>query len=357
MIGTIRRRTPDWTIAAATCWSLAYGIAGIYWAAGGAGFPFGAHDTQAADNGMLLASATPQVAGPMIALLGFGGVLVSRAMARSSVKYRTLLIAFGATIAVVLTLVLPEARAVKYMPPLGLLAFIRPAAWGTWNFVLLMLAGFCWAGATLTYWRKTRGDCANCGSNGTLPDPGRAETIRRLGRRVTYVAIVAPWGYAIFRLGWAAGVPIGIPQEFLDHINAANPGNTTKLLELSLAAFAIGGSILTIGLLRPSSETFPRWMIGLAGRRVPPAFPITFAGLVAFDLTAFGLSLVRDIAPFYASGRMSEGFRMGVLYPLPSLAILVWGVSLGLATAAFYQQHRRPCELCNRNLASQAGRT
>ena len=61
------------------------------------------------------------------------------------------LLAFGAGTAVLLTLVLPEARAVKYLPPLGLLAFLRPPAWGTVNFLVLMLGGFAWAAATLAY--------------------------------------------------------------------------------------------------------------------------------------------------------------------------------------------------------------
>jgi hypothetical protein len=73
-----------------------YAVAGIHRAAGGHGFPFGA------------------------------------------------LLAFGAGTAVLLTLVLPEARAVKYLPPLALLAFLRPPAWGTVNLLVLMLGGFAW---------------------------------------------------------------------------------------------------------------------------------------------------------------------------------------------------------------------
>lgn len=327
MVAKWWNRWPVWCGTAATVWSAAYCVAGIYWALGGAGFPFGAGDTQAADNGRLLSTATAEVAGPVIAVLGAAGIFVSTAMSRGGERFRPLLLGFGAGLAVLLTLILPEARAVKYLPPLGLLAFLRPPAWGTVNFLILMVGGFVWAGATFAYWRRTGGAL----------DELRVE---RWGRRATYFAIALPWVYASYRLCWAAGVPIGISPEFLDQLDRANPGHQTRYLELILASFAIGGSLLTIGLLRPWGEVFPRWMIGLSGRRVPPAFPVVFAGLVAFNLTAFGLSLLPGSITYYFGDRMVEGYQLGLLYPLPAFAILAWGICLGLATIAYFLRRR-----------------
>jgi hypothetical protein len=256
------------------------------------------------------------------------------------------LLAFGAGITVLLTLVLPEARAVKYLPPLCLLAFLSPPAWGTVNFLVLMLGGFAWAGATLAYLRASRaggGRHQDRADGADDADDARTELwLDRRWRAVTWAAVAAPWAYALYRVCWALDVPVGVPQEFLDRINAANPGQQTRILELVLASFAAGGSLLTWGLLQPWSETFPRPLPVLGGRRVPPALPVAFAGLVAFDLTAFGISLLPDVVAFYAGDRVVGGFRMGLSYQLPALAILCWGVTLGLAALAFHRRHRGP---------------
>jgi hypothetical protein len=325
-------RWPAWSVAAAGAVSGTYAAAGLFWAVGGPGFPFGAGDSQLEDNGDLLRDVTPGPGGAVMAALGAVGVVAASAMARGlraphpppRAAHRVPLLAFGAAAAVGLALVLPEARTVKYLPPLGLLAFLRPPAWGTVNFLVLAAGGLAWAAATLAYARATSG----------MPERAGA-WLDGHRHAVTWTAIVAPWVYAGYRACWALDVPIGVPQAFLDRINAANPGHQTRILELVLASFALGGSLLTWGLLRPWSRTFPRRLPGLGGRRVPPALPVAAAGLVAFDLTAFGISMLPGVVTFYAGDRVVEGFRMGLLYPLPALAILCWGVGLGLAAAAF----------------------
>ncbi|WP_232666201.1 hypothetical protein [Pseudonocardia sp. TRM90224] len=332
-------RWPVWTAYAAVGGSLAYAVAGTHWALGGGGFPFGAADLDAADNGDLLAGVTPQAAGPVITALGVAGALAGWAMLRRTRIARPLVLAVGIGLAVLLAVVLPESRAVKWMPPLGLLGFLRPPSGSTVQFLVLMLLGFVWAGAMLAYWRATRGACATCGRSGRPDDPRWA----RWGRIVTYVAIVAPFGYALVRVGWAMGVPIGVPPEFLERINAANPGNTTMILELALAGFATGGALLTVGLLRPWGTRFPRW---LGGRPVPVAFPVAFAGTVAVSLTAFGLSMAPDVVRFFAGGMHAMGYRMGLLWALPPVAILVWGLSLGAATWAYHRRRRTACKRC-----------
>jgi hypothetical protein len=216
-------------VAAAGTVSGVYAAAGLFWAAGGPGFPFGAGDSQLEDNGDLLRDVSPGPGGAVMAVLGAVGVAAASAMARGlrtpppppPSPHRVPLLAFGAVAAAGLALVLPEARTVKYLPPLGILAFLRPPAWGTVNFLVLAVGGLAWAAATLAYARATSGGPTRAGA--WLDDHRHA---------VTWTAIVAPWVYAGYRVCWALDVPIGVPQPFLDRINAANPGHRTRILEL-----------------------------------------------------------------------------------------------------------------------------
>ena len=81
---------------------------------------------------------------------------------------------------------------------------------------------------------------------------------RRRTHTWTMIAIEAPLVYALSRILMFFQVPgfRGLEGDVL-------------LAGLGLAAAAIGGAWLTWGLVRPWGERFPRWMLGLAGRRVP----------------------------------------------------------------------------------------
>ena len=76
-----RRRWPGWIGYAAAAWTLIYGALGLYWALGGAGFPFGAeNDPQFALS--VLEGVRTEVGAPVIAVLGLAGTVVAVAMAR-----------------------------------------------------------------------------------------------------------------------------------------------------------------------------------------------------------------------------------------------------------------------------------
>jgi hypothetical protein len=339
---------PTWARWAAMAGSALHLVAGVVWATTGWGFPFGAADPGAADNGALLAAATPGVTGAVVAVLGGVGTATAWAMGRPDAGgpgRRRLLVGVGAALAVLLAVVLPERRAVLYLPPLGLLSVLRPPDRPTLHHLLLLVCGLAWAAATAGYLRAARGACRNCG-RGPGAGPAVEAAVRRWGTPVTVLAAVAPWGYALVRVAWAAGVPVGVSPEFLARIEAANPGHGTVLLELVMAGFAAAGSGLTVGLLRPWGARFPRWVPGLAGRRVPPAFPVAFAGLASVGLTAWGVSMARDVGPFLAGGMRVAGFEMGPLWLLPPLAVLVWGPALGAAALAYHVRHRGPCRHC-----------
>lgn len=352
-------RWPIWTAYAAVVWSTVYALAAALWTFGGAGYPFSREQTADSDYQGMLAGTTADTIAPIMAGLGLAGAVVACLMVRTARRaspprtpLRWPVAGLGVAVAVLLAVVLPESFALKYLPPMGLLVFLRPPDWPIVNLLVLLIGGLLWAAATVAYVRGARGACANCGRSEHAPRRGVADGVLRWGRVVTYVAAAAPLVYAVSRLSWAANIPIGAPQAFVDHINAANPGNGTRIMEVALAGFAIGGSVLTIGLLRPWGEVFPRWIPGLAGRRVPIAFPVGFAGLVTCGVTAFGVSMVGGIGGFFADGMVVGGYQMDVFYALPMVAFPVWGVSLGLAAYAYYLRRRGACRWCARGAES-----
>src|SRR5919108_3033501 len=74
-----RRRWPSWIGYVTTIWSLAYGLLGLFWALGGAGFPFGKNDpTQIS----ILSQITQDEGAPVIAALGFASALIAALIAQ-----------------------------------------------------------------------------------------------------------------------------------------------------------------------------------------------------------------------------------------------------------------------------------
>ena len=115
-----RQRWPDWVAYVAAVWSLLYGVLGVYWALGGAGFPFGReNDPQAALS--VLEGVEARTGGPIIAALGLVGALISVAMVRTRGRgiLRAVILAFAWIVGAALVLVIPDYRllmAVAYAP-------------------------------------------------------------------------------------------------------------------------------------------------------------------------------------------------------------------------------------------------
>ncbi|MGH3352687.1 MAG: hypothetical protein ACRDPS_18615 [Nocardioides sp.] len=163
---------------------------------------------------------------------------------------------------------------------------------------------------------------------GPVTEVELAEATRRT-RRWTKIAIEAPLVYALTRVLMYFEVP-GFTAPGIDL--------EVRLAGLGLAVAAVFGAVLTWGLIRPWGERFPRWMIGLAGRRVP----IDLAVLPALAVAGLVLAASRAIAVgAFAAG--SDGWREQLEAPLiavPQLLWPLWGVALALAALA-YQRRRR----------------
>jgi hypothetical protein len=96
-----------------------------------------------------------------------------------------------------------------------------------------------------------------------------------------------------------------------------------------LGLAALGGAVLTLGLISRWGEVFPAWLPGLPGlrgRTVPVLAAVVPATLVAVVLCASAISMIM------MSTRDGAGWLVAAI-PAP-----VWGPALGLATYAYYRR-------------------
>jgi len=331
-----------------------YGAVALWWLAGGP-YPWavpGNPDSNFRDH--WLADAPAGVV-EGITLVVTGATLLALAAMHRDVtgRRRPVVLAVAVCTAVLLVLVLPGNLSLFLIPGFNLLP-VKRVAWPEVHVVLLASAGFALALATLAYARRTAGRCEECG-RGARPGWSRARWTR-VGRAAAYVATVAPLGYAVMRLLWAAGVPVGATEEFLADLRAANEGNGTVLMEIALATMATGGGLLCFGLTRPWSETWPRWVVGLAGRPVPRWFPTGLATLCGAGLFGFASLLAPDLLRFLSGETVhypGTRVRTDWLSHVPEVALIVWSVAVLVSAISFHYRTQPPCRVCSRAFAGQ----
>jgi membrane associated rhomboid family serine protease len=152
-----------------------------------------------------------------------------------------------------------------------------------------------------------------------------------------YVSMAAPVIYAFTRLAWALGFPLGMTEEYL----RAGQESGIWIAGLSLAIFGLLGACLTLGLTQRWGEVFPRWMFGLAGRRVPIALAVVPASLVSVLLIVGGISIWSGLPQMAANAAAAGAEGIALLFP-------VWGAALAVATLGYYYRRRGACKVCGR---------
>ncbi|SDD07329.1 hypothetical protein [Glycomyces harbinensis] len=343
----------QWIGYATAVWTLAYGLLGLYWTFGGGGFPFGIGDAElmaereTALKFNLLGEATPETAGPVIAALGLAGTAVAVLMARGYAKgpFRWLLPAFAWTTAIGLTVAIQDYRTLIVVAYTPVMLIMKPFtgwadtfAWGDLyrmprlNLLLCLLAGIAWALTAVAYRRRTSGGCERCGRADDRPS-----WIDRAGKAATWTAFAAPLIYCATRWAWALGLSLGIDPEFY------REGQESGLWIAGAALATLGGlgAVLTLGLIQRWGEVFPRWMIGLRGKRVPPMLAVVPAVLVSVLVMSAAWMYVRVVA--------IDGVTAGT-WPLtlPEVFWVVWGAALFVAAIAYQRRRRGECDACGR---------
>ena len=160
-------------------------------------------------------------------------------------------------------------------------------------------------------------------------------------RGVTIVAALGPVPYALARATWLTPWP-----QFGGPIEDMPP--EIRLWGLLLGGAAALGAVLTVGLIRPWGDVFPRWMPGLAGRPVPIRAAAIPGGIVAALVTLAAVPMLATML----SGDIAVADKVlsVLLFPFsiwgPALALAVWGyVGHRMAT-------RRPEPVVGRSTAA-----
>ncbi len=159
----VLQRWPEWIGYLTALWSGVYGVLGLYWSLGGAGFPFGAGDPRG--KGLsLLAGVSQSSFAPLIAAFGLTGAVVALMMSQGKAgKFLSkALLAFAWTAAVILILVIPDYRVLAHLAYAFLLQFAQ-LEWAVVNQLICMLGGILWAVTAVVYSRKIQAACAYCG--------------------------------------------------------------------------------------------------------------------------------------------------------------------------------------------------
>lgn len=304
-------------------WSLAYAVLGLVWAFGGPGHPFAGESTLIPATSVLDQTPT-MVSGLTIAGIAVMMAALTLRLVRGHTDRATAVLAV--TTGLVLAVVLTDVRILMtmgYLPVMlvalatgnvdpGTLAAM--ANWPAVNLLLMMVAG---VSLTVLGMRPLLVRLRDV-------DPARA---LQVGRVAVAVAMAVPIGYAITRLGWLLGVPVGISEEFLASIRQITP------IGAGLGTLALVGAVLTLGLVQRWGEVWPRWVPVLRGRPIPPRGPAYAALAVAVPVAAAGLMYLRKMIAGVQIGPPGAESELGAW--LPEMFWPLWAAALAVAALAY----------------------
>jgi hypothetical protein len=159
--------------------------------------------------------------------------------------------------------------------------------------------------------------------------------------------MVVPVLYAFTRYVWALGIPLGMSEEYHRFMQARGEW----ISGLFLANVGLVGAVLMLGLVQRWGEVFPRWMIGLAGRRVPIALAVIPAAIMSVLFMVGGIAMWSSLDKMAAGAAATEQNMWIIVGPV--LLFPVWAVALAVATLGYYYRRRGACSVCGRGASGQ----
>jgi hypothetical protein len=255
----------------------------------------------------LLNETTIAIAGYLMAFaVAVGAVLIAVQLLRTSRVGRVVVVALSAALVV--------SVVVEVLPARAFVDLGRNVA-GLVD-ELGSIAGVLGLAVTALLWALAGGQQAR--DRGLLAAPSRWVLRNRLA--ITVLAALGPLPYCLLRLTWFTPWPYGV--------DAVDLTTDIRIWGLLLSAGGWAGLVLTLGLIRPWGEVFPRWVPLVAGRPVPVWAAAGPGAVVAAILCISAAPMITE----FASEGVSEGLLSALIFPFwfwgPMLALAVWGYVL-----------------------------
>ncbi len=187
-------------------------------------------------------------------------------------------------------------------------------------------------GATaLSHQRRLREACASCGRTGRWTPPAATP---RWAWAWAYAAVTGCVVRLVaqYAVGWDA-----VPYE----------ANTSLLVFEVL--FVLAGTVLPLGLVHRWGRAWPRWVLPVAGRRVPRWLPLGPAVFLSIGITAyFGIGLGDMVINAVRGESAASGPFSAAFFWVAVPSYVVWGIGLGLAAASYARLTPPACRTCRR---------
>ncbi|MEU8103165.1 hypothetical protein AB0C18_05510 [Nonomuraea muscovyensis] len=309
-------------------WSVSYLVLGLLWALGAPGYPFDAGRAGAGNT--LLDPLPAAVGGSVLAVSALVAGVVAVLAARGPLNRATAVVAVVAGVG--LAVLLPDVRIMMTAGYLPVMLAAALAGQAEFSMIASMLT---WPSVNLLILMAVGVSLMVLGTRALLGEPGRSGSAARafrVGRYATAVAVAVPVVYAVTRFGWLLGIPVGISDEFLAYIAEITP------IGAGLGALGLLGAVLTVGLVRPWGEIWPRWVPFLRGRPIPARLPAYSALAVSLPITSAGLMYVRQKLSGEQVGPAGAADELGAW--LPEMLWPLWGAALAVAALAYLTRRR-----------------
>lgn len=150
---------------------------------------------------------------------------------------------------------------------------------------------------------------------------------RRTAAAVLWVSLPS----ALWRFAVMLGVPLGLADSEYDAMLIPGWGYLAVPL---LSVFQEALAYLTLGLVRPWGEVWPRWIPGLRGRRIPVPAAVVPAAMGALACTVYGVLFVWTTLHSEMAITPWGEWVMTVCY----VPIVAWGPLLAVVTAHYYRR-------------------
>jgi hypothetical protein len=165
---------------------------------------------------------------------------------------------------------------------------------------------------------------------------GTGRPVSRPARIIAHLIPLTVLPAGVWRIVLGFGVPMGFAHAALERDDMPGWG-TVSTIFLSVLTESL--ALLSLGLVRPWGEVVPRWVPGLAGRRIPPSAVVVPAAVGGALLTVMWgwavLGLVDGRIEHFTGGPGWRALLIGCYLPT-----VLWGPLLLVLTYLYHRRHR-----------------